>query len=68
MLRSRRTSLAAKLQRHGIRLRAEVLDDPRRHLVAVPKPPTRIGRAIASLQEVVDDLGYAIQPPLRHPL
>jgi NTE family protein len=68
MLRSRRTSLSAKLQRHGIGLNAEVLDDPRRHLVALPKPPTRIGRAIASLQEVVDDLGHAIQPPLRQPL
>jgi NTE family protein len=68
MLRSRRTSLAAKLQRHGIGLRADLLDDPRRHLVALPKPPTRIGRAIASLQEVVDDLAHAIQPPLRQPL
>jgi NTE family protein len=65
MLRSRRTSLAAKLQRHGIALSAEVLDDPRRHLVALPKPPTRIGRAIASLQEIVDDLAHALQPPLR---
>ena len=61
MLRSRRTSLSAKLQRHGIRLRTEVLDDPRRHLLAAPKLPTRIGRAIASLQEVMDDLGYALQ-------
>ena len=65
MLRSRRTSLAAKLRRHGIRLRAEVLDDPRRHLVSLPKPPTRIGRAIASLQEVMDDLGHALLPALR---
>jgi len=64
MLRSRRTSLGAKLARHGISLRADVLDDPRRHLVALPKPPTRLGRAIASLQEVMDDLGHAIQPPL----
>jgi len=64
MLRSRRTSLGAKLARHGISLRAEVLDDPRRHLVALPKPPTRIGRAIASLQEVIEDLGHAIQPAL----
>jgi NTE family protein len=62
MLRSRRTTLAAKLLRHGIRLRPEVLDDPRLHLVARPKPLTRIGRAIASLQEVVEDLGYAVQP------
>jgi NTE family protein len=60
MLRSRRTSLSGKLLRHGIRLRMEVLDDPRRHLVAAPKKPTRIGQAIASLQEVIDDLGHAL--------
>ena len=60
MLRSRRTSLSAKLLRHGIRLDMDVLEDPRRHLVAAPKPPTRIGRAIASLQEVVDDLGHVV--------
>jgi hypothetical protein len=65
MLRSRRTSLSAKLQRHGIRLRTEVLDDPRKHLVAAPKAPTRIGRAIASLQEVMDDLGYALNAGTR---
>ena len=64
MLRSRRTSMGAKLARHGISLRGDVLDDPRRHLVALPKPPTRIGRAIASLQEVMDDLGHAMQPAL----
>jgi NTE family protein len=64
MLRSRRTSLGAKLGRHGISLRDEVLDDSRRHLVAPRKPPTRIGRAIASLQEVIDDLGHAMQPAL----
>lgn len=62
MLRSRRTSLGAKLRRHGIRLKSEVLDDPRRHLVAPPEQATRIGRAIASLQEVMEDLGHAIQP------
>jgi NTE family protein len=69
MLRSRRTTLAAKLRRHGVRLSSEVLDDPRRHLVAPRKQPTRIGRAIASLQEVIEDLGHAIQPDsVRQPL
>jgi NTE family protein len=63
MLRSRRTSLSAKLRRHGIRLDMDVLEDPRRHLVAEPKAPTRIGRAIASLQDVMDDLGHAIHAP-----
>jgi hypothetical protein len=62
LLRSRRISLSDKLRRHGVRLRAEVLDDPRRYLIAPPRPPTRIGRALATLQEVMDDLGHAIQP------
>jgi NTE family protein len=65
MLRSRRTSLSAKLRRHGIRLDLDVLEDPRRHLVAAPKPPTRLGRAIASLQEVMDDLGHALHVPVQ---
>ncbi|HSV36912.1 MAG TPA: patatin-like phospholipase family protein [Ramlibacter sp.] len=63
MLRSRRSVIAAKLGRHGMSLRDSVLDDPRRHLVAPPKPATRIGQAIASLQEVMDDLGHALHLP-----
>ncbi|WP_395687287.1 patatin-like phospholipase family protein [Caenimonas koreensis] len=62
MLRSRRTSLAAKFVRHGITLDGDVLDDPRRHLLAPRPSPTRIGRAIASLQEVMDDLGHIVRP------
>jgi NTE family protein len=62
LLRSRRIQLAAKFARHGIQLRSDVLDDPRRHLVAAPPARTRIGRAIASLQETMDDLRYALQP------
>ena len=60
MLRSRRTTLAATLARHGIAIRAEVLDDPRRHLVDPPRPRTRIGQAVASLQECIDDLQHAL--------
>jgi predicted acylesterase/phospholipase RssA len=60
MLRSRKTGLGAKLARHGISLNHEVLDDPKRHLSAPPRPITRIGRAIATLQEVMDDLGDAV--------
>jgi len=67
MLRSRRTSLSVKLARHGISLRADVLDDPRRHLVTPPAAPTRIGRAIASLQEVMDDLGHVVAPVAQQP-
>jgi predicted acylesterase/phospholipase RssA len=60
MLRSRKTGLSAKLARHGIGLNHAVLDDPKRHLSAPPKAPTRIGRAIATLQEVMDDLGETV--------
>ncbi|MBC7602843.1 MAG: patatin-like phospholipase family protein [Ramlibacter sp.] len=62
MLRSRRTTLTAKFARHGITLDGDVLDDPRRHLLAPRPSPTRIGRAIASLQEVMDGLGHLVQP------
>ena len=62
LMRSRRGQLGAKFGRHGIRLRNEVLDDPRRHLVAALPARTRIGRAIASLQETMDDLRHVLQP------
>jgi hypothetical protein len=42
----------------------DVLDDPRRQLVAASRAPTRIGQAIASLQEVMDDLSHALPRPL----
>ena len=62
MLRSRKTSMSAKLARHGITLNTDVLEDPRRHLVTPPPAATRIGRAIASLEEVMDDLQHALTP------
>lgn len=66
MLRSRRTTLSAKLARHGVTMDMDVLDDPRRHLVAARPAPTRLGRAIASLEEVMEDLSHAINPAGRH--
>lgn len=65
MLRSRKTGLSAKLRHHGITLNHEVLDDPRRHLSAPAKSATRIGQAIATLQEIMDDLDHSIATP-RH--
>jgi len=65
-LRSRRSSLSAKLARHGISLREDVLQEPRRHLLAPAKAPTRIGRAIASLQEVMDDLTHLVDAAPAH--
>lgn len=65
MLRSRRTQISAKLVRHGVTLRSDVLDDPKRHLVEPPQARTRIGRAVAALQEALDDLGHTLQPATR---
>jgi predicted acylesterase/phospholipase RssA len=61
MLRARRASLATKLARHGITIDAEALAEVHRHLVAPKRPPTRIGRAIATLEATLDDLGHALQ-------
>ncbi len=60
LLRTRRTSLSEKLNRHGISLKQELLDDPKRHLVAAHRLPSRIGRALASLQDVMDDLDHTV--------
>lgn len=63
MLRSRKTGLSAKLARHGITLKHDVLDDPKRHLCVPKKPPTELGQAIASLQEIMSDLGALVAQP-----
>ena len=62
LLRSRRRSLGVKLARHGLSLRAEVLDDTNRHWVTPPEPRAQLGRAIASPHQVLDPLGQAIPP------
>lgn len=60
MLRSRKTGLSVKLARHGISLNHDVLDDMHRHLSKKTKAPTRVGRAISTLQEVMDDLDEVV--------
>ncbi len=57
LLRSRRASFSARFARHGIRLNMNALEDPKRQLVAPHKPATRIGQALASLQDVMENLG-----------
>jgi predicted acylesterase/phospholipase RssA len=64
-LRSRRASLGATLARHGISLRADVLDDASRRLVTPSQESTRRAGAAASLHEVLDELARAIHPPTR---
>ena len=66
MLRSRKTGLSAKLARHGISLNHDVLDDIHRHLSKPAKAPTRIGRAVATLQEVMDDLTEVVASSKHH--
>ena len=60
MLRSNKTGLSAKLARHGITIDHAALDDPRAHLCSPIPAPTRLGRAIASLQDVMDDMGHVV--------
>ena len=62
MLRSRKTTLSTQLARHGITLNLALLDDPKRQLVTPLPAATRVGRAIASLEEIMDDLSHAIKP------
>jgi hypothetical protein len=40
---------------------ALALDDAKAHLCAPMKPTTRVGRAIASLREVMDDPGLMVK-------
>lgn len=61
-LRSRRSTLAATLERHGLRLDDAVLDDPRRTLVGRGTPRrTRAARALKRLDEVLTDLERAFR-------
>ncbi|AYQ27216.1 MULTISPECIES: patatin-like phospholipase family protein [unclassified Polaromonas] len=66
MLRSRKTTLSARLARHGVSLNLDILEDPKRHLVAARPAATRVGRAIASLEDVMEDLSHAVKAASRH--
>lgn len=65
MLRSRRAGYSSRFARHGITLNMDVLDDTRRQLVVPVKPRSRIGQAVVSLQEVMEDLGDMVHPRAR---
>ena len=65
LLRADSARLGARLARHGIALRAEVLRDRRRSLVAPPHPVARVADAMASLHQVLDELARALAPGLR---
>ncbi|WP_088284957.1 patatin-like phospholipase family protein [Ideonella sp. A 288] len=61
-LRSRRSTLAARLATHGLALDDAVLDDPRRRLVSrrPPAPQRALARPMTRLEEVLDDLELAL--------
>ncbi|MBG9389769.1 patatin-like phospholipase family protein [Caenimonas aquaedulcis] len=61
MLREQHGTLAPRFMRHGIALRADVLADATRHLVSLPPPRARIGRAVAALHGVLDELALTTQ-------
>jgi predicted acylesterase/phospholipase RssA len=60
LLRTRKTGLSATLACHGVTLNHAVLNDMQRHLSNPPKALTPLGRAIATLQEVMDDLDEVV--------
>ena len=61
MLRSKQTGISAKLARHGISLNHAALNDAKAFLIKPLPAPTRVGRSIASLQEIMDDLGDVVR-------
>ncbi|KQT14355.1 patatin-like phospholipase family protein [Ramlibacter sp. Leaf400] len=67
LLLARAPALAPRLARHGVDLREDVLREPRQ-LVARRPHATRVGRAMASLQQSMDDLARLLPPPARQAL
>jgi predicted acylesterase/phospholipase RssA len=65
LLRSDGAALGVRLARHGVGLRADVLRDRGRHLIAAPHPVGRVAEAMASLHQGLDDLAQAVGPALR---
>ena len=56
LLRTRRSSLAAKFEKHGISVNEEILSDPKRHLVIHTPKATSVGKAVQRLEETLEDL------------
>ena len=53
ILRSQKINLSAKLVRHGINLRHDVMDDSVRYLSALPKHASQLRRPMATLQKTM---------------
>jgi NTE family protein len=65
LLRADSAAISGRLARHGIGLRADVLRDRRRQLVATPpRRARRVADAMASLNQGLDELAQALRPDL----
>lgn len=53
--------LASQLRRHGIALREDVLEDTTRRLCAPWKSPSRLGQALGTLNELMDELSQVVR-------
>ena len=66
-LRERRAVLGPQLARHGVTIQQDVLDDLNRTLVSHQRAQasirTRSGRALLKLEQTLNDLEQALQPP-----
>jgi NTE family protein len=56
LLRARRSSMAAKLDKHGITINDCALNDPKRQLVMPAPKATAVGQAVQRLEEALEDL------------
>lgn len=65
LLRSQSVTLTARLGRHGVRLRGDVLRERGRRLVPGPHPGGPIAEALASLHLGLDELALTLAPRLR---
>jgi NTE family protein len=65
MVRARRGELSDKLARFGITINDHVLEDPKRCLSNAPIATTQLGRAIATLRDLMDDLEDSASTALR---
>ncbi len=65
LLRERHVTWSKQLQRHGITLRPDVLHDTQRQLCAPRKSPSRLGQALATLQDTMNDLSTVVHHATR---
>lgn len=66
-LRKRKTSLQRILDKHGLQINSDVLNDPHAQLLLPPQPASRMAQGILNLQEILDDLETSVRVMQRTP-